>query len=88
MSSILVFCRDCGKQVSSAEARDQLCVDCRVRRSVSDLRDEHVRLNGLGDEVEPRASPTSWGFVVGEDRLASSWVLEQPNAGGEPPRHE
>jgi hypothetical protein len=44
MSGILVFCRDCGKQVSSAEARDQLCVDCRVRRSVADLRDEHARL--------------------------------------------
>jgi NMD protein affecting ribosome stability and mRNA decay len=34
MSSILIFCKDCGKQVPSSEARDQLCVDCRVRRSV------------------------------------------------------
>ena len=44
MSSILVFCRDCGKQVPSGETRDQLCLDCRVRRSVADLRDEHARL--------------------------------------------
>jgi hypothetical protein len=44
MSSILVFCKDCGKQVPSSEARDQLCLDCRVRRSVADLRDEHARL--------------------------------------------
>ncbi len=44
MSSILIFCKDCGKQVPSSEAREQLCVDCRVRRSVADLRDEHARL--------------------------------------------
>jgi NMD protein affecting ribosome stability and mRNA decay len=44
VSSILIFCRDCGKQVPSSEARDQLCLDCRVRRSVADLRDEHARL--------------------------------------------
>ena len=44
MSSILIFCKDCGKQVASSGARDQLCLDCRVRRSVADLRDEHARL--------------------------------------------
>jgi hypothetical protein len=44
MSSILIFCKDCGKQVPSSVARDQLCLDCRVRRSVTDLRDEHARL--------------------------------------------
>ncbi len=44
MSSILIFCKDCGKQVASSDARDQLCLDCRVRRSVADLRDEHARL--------------------------------------------
>jgi len=44
MSAILIFCKDCGKQVPSSEARDQLCLDCRVRRSVADLRDEHARL--------------------------------------------
>ena len=44
MSSILIFCKECGKQVPSSEARDQLCLNCRVRRSVADLRDEHARL--------------------------------------------
>ena len=44
MSSILVFCRDCGRQVPSSETEDQLCLDCRVRRSMTDLRDEHARL--------------------------------------------
>jgi exonuclease VII large subunit len=44
MSSLLIFCRDCAKQVPSSEARDQRCLDCRVRRSVADLRDEHARL--------------------------------------------
>jgi hypothetical protein len=44
LSSILIFCRDCGKQVPSSPTKDGLCVDCRVRRSVADLRDEHARL--------------------------------------------
>ena len=44
MSSILVFCRDCGRQVPSSETKDQLCLDCQVRRSMADLRDEHARL--------------------------------------------
>lgn len=44
MSSILIFCRDCGKQVPSGETRDGRCLDCHVRLSVADLRDEHLRL--------------------------------------------
>src|ERR1700738_5566923 len=44
MSSILVFCRDCGKQVPSSQTRDGGCLDCQVSKSVSDLRDEHARL--------------------------------------------
>lgn len=44
LSSILIFCKDCGKQVPSSQTRDQVCIDCRVRRSVADLRDEHARL--------------------------------------------
>ncbi len=44
MSSILIFCRDCGKQVPSSQTREGLCLDCRVRRSVADLRNEHARL--------------------------------------------
>jgi len=44
MSSILVFCHDCGKQVASLQTRDGRCLDCQVRKLVSDLRDEHARL--------------------------------------------
>jgi hypothetical protein len=44
MSGILIFCRDCGKQVPSGQARDGRCLDCQVRVSVADLRDEHARL--------------------------------------------
>jgi len=44
MSSLLIFCRDCGRQVPTSQATDGLCLDCRVRRSVADLRDEHARL--------------------------------------------
>ncbi len=44
MSTLLIFCRSCGKQVSSSQTRDGLCVDCQVRRSVADLREEHARL--------------------------------------------
>src|SRR5690349_5435364 len=44
MSSILVFCRDCGKQVASSQTKNGVCVECQVRRSVADLRDEHARL--------------------------------------------
>ena len=44
MSSILVFCGDCGKQVPSSQTRDGRCLDCQVRRSVADLREEHARL--------------------------------------------
>ena len=44
MSRILVFCRDCSKQVTSGETRDGRCLDCQVRVAVADLRDEHARL--------------------------------------------
>jgi hypothetical protein len=44
VSGILVFCKECGKQVSSSETRDGRCLDCQVRKSVADLRDEHARL--------------------------------------------
>ena len=39
MSGILVFCRDCGKQVASTQTKDGRCLDCQVRRSVADLRE-------------------------------------------------
>ena len=44
MSTLLVFCRDCGKQVASSQTKNGRCLDCQVRRSVADLRDEHARL--------------------------------------------
>jgi hypothetical protein len=44
MSSILIFCRDCAKQVPSAQTHDGRCLDCQVRVSVTDLREEHARL--------------------------------------------
>jgi hypothetical protein len=44
MSALLIFCRDCGKQVQSSQTKNGYCVDCQVRRAVADLRDEHARL--------------------------------------------
>jgi hypothetical protein len=44
MSSILLMCRSCGKQVPSSDTRDGLCLDCRVSRSLDELRREHARL--------------------------------------------
>ena len=44
MSGLVLFCRGCGKQVQSAETRGGFCLECQVRRSVADLRDEHARL--------------------------------------------
>ena len=44
MSSILVACRSCGRQVPSTETREAVCLDCRVSRSLEDLRREHARL--------------------------------------------
>src|SRR5438067_12919695 len=44
MSSLLVFCRDCGSQVPSSKATAGRCRECHVTRSVADLRDEHARL--------------------------------------------
>ncbi|GAC1476084.1 MAG: hypothetical protein PVSMB3_17350 [Candidatus Dormibacteraceae bacterium] len=44
MSSILVFCQACGKQVPSSQTRAGRCLDCQVRKSVAELRDEHARL--------------------------------------------
>jgi len=44
MSALLIFCRDCGKQVPSSQTKGGYCVECQVRRSVTGLRDEHARL--------------------------------------------
>jgi hypothetical protein len=74
MSSILIFCKDCGKQVPSGEARDQLCIDCRVRRSVADLRDEHARLWRKRERYRSQhANVGQIGQQIGrvEDRMAA-----------------
>lgn len=44
MSGLLLFCRDCGKQVPSDQTRNGLCLGCQVKHSVAGLRDEHARL--------------------------------------------
>lgn len=44
MSSILIFCRDCGKQIPSSQTHDGRCPECQVRVAVAGLRDEHARL--------------------------------------------
>ncbi len=82
MSSILVFCRDCGKQVPSSETRDQLCLDCRVRRAVAPMRDEHARLwrkreryNASGGNVQQIAKQI--GRV--EDRISQRIHEMVPN---------
>jgi len=73
VSSILVFCQDCGKQVPSSETRDQLCVDCRVKRSVAGLRDEHARLWRKRERYRAQgANVEQIGRQIGkvEDRMA------------------
>ena len=82
MSSLLIFCRDCGKQVPSSETRDQLCLDCRVKRSVADLRDEHARLwrkreryRGQGANVEQIGRQ----IARLEDRMAQRIKEQVPN---------
>jgi len=73
MSGIVVFCRDCGKQVSSSETRDGICVDCQVRRLVSELRDEHARLWRKRDRYRTqRANVEQIGRQIArvEDRMA------------------
>jgi hypothetical protein len=74
MSSILIFCKGCGKQVQSSQTRDQLCLDCRVRRSVSDLRNEHARLWRKRERYRTRqANVEQIGHQIArvEDRMAS-----------------
>jgi hypothetical protein len=73
LSSIVVFCRDCGKQVASSEMRDQLCLDCRVKRSVADLREEHARLWRKRERYRSQgANVEQIGRQIGkvEDRMA------------------
>ena len=74
MSGLLIFCRECGKQVPASGTKDTLCVDCQVRRAVSPLRDEHARLwrkceryrtrNANGDQIARQIARV-------EDRMAT-----------------
>ena len=73
MSSILVFCRDCGKQVPSSQTKNGVCLDCQVRRSVADLRDEHARLWRKRERYRTQnANVEQIGRQIGrvEDRMA------------------
>jgi hypothetical protein len=44
MAGLVVYCRSCGREVPSADVRDGLCLECRLDRDLSDLREEHLRL--------------------------------------------
>ncbi len=44
LSSVLIFCASCGRQVPSSETQARLCLDCRVSRALEPLRLEHARL--------------------------------------------
>jgi hypothetical protein len=73
MSSLLIFCRECGKQVPSSQTRNGLCLDCQVRRSVADLRDEHARLWRKRERYRSQnANVEQIGRQIGrvEDRMA------------------
>src|SRR5919201_3632881 len=73
MTGILVFCRNCGKQVSSSEMRDGLCLDCRVSAALADLRAEHARLWRKRERYHSSgANAASIGRQVGrvENRMA------------------
>jgi hypothetical protein len=82
MSSILVFCRDCARQVPSSETRDGRCLDCQVRRSVADLRDEHARLWRKRERYRSHnANVEQIGKQIGrvEDRMAQRIKQLVPN---------
>jgi ABC-type uncharacterized transport system ATPase component len=82
MSSILIFCRDCAKQVPSAETRDGRCLDCQVRVSVADLRDEHARLWRKRERYRSRqANVEQIGRQIGrvEDRMGQRIKELVPN---------
>lgn len=82
MSSLLIFCKDCAKQVPSSETRDQLCLDCRVRRSVAELREEHARLWRKRERYRSKqANVAQIGHQIArvEDRMAARIKELVPN---------
>ncbi len=44
MSTILVACHRCGRQVPSTTLREGICLDCRLDQTLEPLRREHARL--------------------------------------------
>lgn len=82
MSSILVFCRDCGKQVASSETRQGRCLECQVTWSVADLRAEHARLWRKRERYRSHnANVEQIGKQIGrvEDRMAQRIKELVPN---------
>jgi hypothetical protein len=71
--SLLIFCRECARQVPSTQTRNGLCLDCQVRHSVADLRDEHARLWRKRERYRSQnANVEQIGRQIGrvEDRMA------------------
>jgi predicted ATP-dependent serine protease len=82
MSALLIFCRDCGKQVPSSQTKAGVCLDCQVRRSVAELRDEHARLWRKRERY--RATSANTGQIARqiarvEDRMAQRIKELVPN---------
>lgn len=73
MSSILVACHRCGRQVASATLRDGICLDCRLDETLEPLRREHGRLWRKRERYQTTgANTTAIGAQIGrvEQRMA------------------
>ena len=73
MSTLLVFCKRCGRQVPSGQVRDGLCLDCRLDDVLEPLRREHARLWRKRERYQSRGVATAaLGAQVGrvEQRMA------------------
>ena len=71
--NLLIFCRDCGRQVPSEKTRDARCIECQVRVAVAELRDEHARLWRKRERYRgTNANVEQVGRQIGrvEDRMA------------------
>ena len=73
MSSILVACHRCGRQVPSSTLRDGICLDCRLDQALEPLRQEHARLWRKRERYRTNAAnTTALGAQIGrvEQRMA------------------
>lgn len=73
MSSILVSCHRCGRQVASTSLRDGICLDCRLDAALDPLRQEHARLWRKRERYRATgANMTAIGAQIGrvEQRMA------------------